>query len=102
MSELTPEDALKAMDIELVKQFGEAVDSGADIVNATREQIHALLDIRERHLQEAGRIMEIAKGLAISAHISAELIADRIAAEWGLGVDDTSYQDEDDEDEDED
>lgn len=102
MTEKTPEDALRDMDIELVKQFGKAVDAGAEIVNATRDQIHALLDIRSRHMSEADRLMEIAKALAISAHLSAELIADQIAAEWGLGeADDADYGDDEEEDEDE-
>lgn len=91
------EDILEALNIKLVKDFGESIDLNADIINATREMAHKILVIRKGHLTEAERLWDIVEDLAVSARMTSNLLADGIEAEWGL----EQFLAEGDEDEDE-
>lgn len=94
-------DALEALNLKLENDFGSAIDLNADIINATRVMAHKLLVIRNGHLAEADRILEIVTGLAESAQMTADLLADTVAAEWGIEgfVPDEDAEDEDDDEE---
>src|SRR5262245_45308712 len=92
------QEKLLALNISLEGEFQNAIDSNADIVGATKKMAHNLLIIRNAYLAEADRIFEMVKALAESAHITAELLADLVAAEWG--IEEFFDDDEDDEDED--
>lgn len=94
-------DALEALNLRLEDDFGSAIDLNADIINATRTMAHKLLIIRNGHLAEADRILEIVTGLAESAQMTADLLADTVAAEWGIEGFTEPLTDEEDEDDDE-
>lgn len=79
-------DRLSILNIEMENSLGDAVDLNADIINATRKMAHNLIIIRNGHLGQAERLLDIVQALAESASIGAELTADLIAAEWGIEV----------------
>jgi len=93
------QDALDVLNLKLVEGFGESVDLNADIINATRAMAHKILVIRNGHLAEAERLWDIVEDLAVSAKMTADMLADGIVAEWGIS-DLLADNDEDEEDED--
>lgn len=104
MSENDPRnERLSILNIELEQAFGTAIDLNADIINATRKMAHNLIVIRNGHLSQAERLLEIIQGLAESASITSDLTADLVVSEWGIDVvseaDLEDYEDEDEEDE---
>lgn len=103
MSESDPRnERLSILNIELEQAFGTAIDLNADIINATRKMAHNLIVIRNGHLAQAERLLEIVQGLAESASITSDLTADLVVSEWGIDVvneADLEDLDEDEEDE---
>lgn len=95
----TPQDRLDIINSDLTSGFGDVIDMNADLMNATRTMAHNLLTIRQGHLIEADRLLELTKQLAESAHITAELTADTIAAEWGISFDELDEDEEEEEEE---
>jgi hypothetical protein len=84
----------------LIESFGETLDLNADIIAATRTMAHNLLTIRQGHLFQAERILGLVQALAEANHLTAQLNADLLAAEFGLPQDADYMDDEDEEDED--
>jgi predicted transposase YbfD/YdcC len=80
----TNDEALEILNLKLVKDFGGSIDMNADIINATREMAHKILVIRSGHLAEAERLWDIVEDLAVSAKMTADMLADTISAEWGI------------------
>jgi len=79
-----PEDRLNLLNLELERDFQEAIDLNTDVINATRTMAHKLLVIRNAHLQQADRIFQMVSNLAESAALTADLTADIVSAEWGI------------------
>lgn len=90
------QEKLQILNVELEGEFQSALDSNADIVGATKRMAHNLLTIRNAHLNEADRLFEMVKMLAESALITADMIGDMVAAEWGI-TNELLEEDEDDE-----
>src|SRR5262245_44238538 len=91
------QDKLAALDIALEGAFTDAIDFNADLIAATKTMAHRLLIIRNGHLAQADRLMDMVKNLAECAHITAQLNADVVGAEWNIEEILDDLEDEDDE-----
>jgi hypothetical protein len=72
------------IDTELEETYAELLDVNQSIVRRTRDQIKAVLEIRDLFLEQAARCEEIARLHVRGAELVGVAIGDLIAAEWGL------------------
>lgn len=80
------QEQLSILNVRLEGSFHDAVDLNSDIILATRKMAHNLLTIRNGHITQAERLLEMVRDLAASAGITAEITADVVAAEWGIEI----------------
>lgn len=94
--DFNPESAsFPELDAEIARRTGTLIELNAGLINDSRKQAKAALDMAERYHDLADECDEIARLYAIGARRVADLNGDIISAEWGLEVvEDTEEEDE--------